>query len=61
MLLEEDSEAQMARYLGLSLYEWGSEEKPRKGLRNGWYDRDYTVPILGWLLDATKTFLCDSR
>jgi len=45
-VLEEDSEASMARYLGLSLYERGSEEKPRKDSRNGWYERDYST-ILG--------------
>ncbi len=45
-ILEEDSEASMARYLGLSLYERGSEEKPRKDSRNGWYERDYST-ILG--------------
>ena len=45
-ILEEDSEASMARYLGLSLYERGSDEKPRKDSRNGWYERDYST-ILG--------------
>ena len=45
-LMEEDSEASMARYLGLSLYERGSEERPRKDSRNGWYERDYST-ILG--------------
>ncbi len=45
-ILEEDSEASMARYLGLSLYERGSEEKPRQDSRNGWYERDYST-LLG--------------
>jgi putative transposase len=45
-VLEEDSEATMARYLGLSRYERGSEERPRKDSRNGWYERDYST-ILG--------------
>ncbi|HVN82657.1 MAG TPA: IS256 family transposase [Terriglobia bacterium] len=45
-LLEEDSEAQMARYLGLDPYERGSEERPRKDSRNGYYERVYDT-VLG--------------
>jgi len=45
-ILEEDSEASMARYLGLSQYERSPEDKPRKDSRNGWYERDYST-ILG--------------
>lgn len=45
-LLEEDSEVQMARYLGLNPYERGTAAQPRKDSRNGWYERDYST-ILG--------------
>jgi putative transposase len=45
-LLEEDSETQMARYLGLNPYERGGEEQPRTDSRNGWYERTYDT-ILG--------------
>jgi transposase-like protein len=45
-LLEADSEAAMARYLGLDPYERESEGKPRTDSRNGYYARDYST-ILG--------------
>lgn len=45
-LLEADSEAQMARYLGLNPYEREREGKPRTDSRNGYYERDYST-ILG--------------
>jgi putative transposase len=44
--LEEDSEAAMARYLGLNPYEREKPEQPRKDSRNGWYERDFST-ILG--------------
>ena len=45
-VLEDDSEAQLARYLGLAPYERGREEQPRKDSRNGWYERVYDT-LLG--------------
>ena len=45
-VLEGDSEAQMANYLGLRWYERSTEEEPRRDSRNGWYERDYST-ILG--------------
>jgi transposase-like protein len=54
-LLEEDSETQMARYLGVDPYERGSQERPRKDSRNGYYERVYDTVLGAIRLQIRRT------
>jgi len=44
-LLEDDSEQQMAEYLGLARYERAEEAEERVDSRNGFYERDYVTAL----------------
>jgi putative transposase len=44
-LLRQDSERQCEEYLGLRRYERGKASQGRRDYRNGFYERDYVLPI----------------
>ncbi len=56
-LLEADSEQQMADYLGLKWYERPAGEAGRIDYRNGFYEREYVVPLGVLRLRVSRTRL----
>src|SRR6266851_4627517 len=56
-LLETDSEQQMADYLGLKWYERPAGEAGRIDYRNGFYEREYVVPLGVLRLRVSRTRL----